>query len=43
MAAWVPGTERTGPRTVRYQAASPRVVMDVLNVWVALASQYVSR
>jgi D-amino peptidase len=43
MAAWVPGTERAGPRTVRYRAASPRVAMDVLNVWSALASQYVSR
>ena len=43
MAAWVPGTERAGSRTVRYRAASPRVAMDVLNVWAALASQYVSR
>ena len=43
MAAWVPGTVRTGPRTVRYQAASPRAAMDVLNVWSALASYYVSR
>jgi D-amino peptidase len=43
MAAWVPGTEQTGPRTVRYQAASPRVAMDVLNVWSALTSYYVSR
>jgi D-amino peptidase len=43
MAAWVPGTVRTGPRTVRYQAASPRVDMDVLNVWSALTSHYVSR
>nr|MDQ2874090.1 M55 family metallopeptidase [Actinomycetota bacterium] len=43
MAAWVPGTERTGARTVRYHAASPRVAMDVLNVWSALTSHYVSR
>jgi len=42
MAVLVPGTERTGARTVRYQAPSPRVAMDVLTVWSTLTSQYVS-
>lgn len=43
MAALVPGTERTDARTVRYRAASPREAMDVLNVWSALTSYYLSR
>jgi D-amino peptidase len=43
MAAWVPGTERAGSRTLRYRAASPRAAMDVLNVWSALTSYYLSR
>lgn len=42
MAARVPGTERTGVSSVRYQAASPREAMDMLIVWSALASQYMS-
>jgi D-amino peptidase len=42
MAVLVPGTERTDARTVRYQAPSPRVAMDVLTVWSTLTSQYVS-
>jgi D-amino peptidase len=43
MAALVPGTERTDARTVRYQASSPRMAMDVLTVWATLASEYLSR
>ncbi|MEU4228932.1 M55 family metallopeptidase [Nonomuraea sp. NPDC026600] len=43
LAALVPGTERTGARTVRYQAASPRTALDVLIVWSALTSHYLSR
>jgi D-amino peptidase len=43
MAALVPGAERVGARTVRYQAASPRAALDVLVVWSALASYYLSR
>jgi D-amino peptidase len=42
MAVLVPGTERTDARTVRYQAPSPRVAMDVLTIWSTLTSQYVS-
>jgi D-amino peptidase len=37
LAALVPGTERAGATTVRYRAASPRMAMDVLNVWSTLA------
>ncbi len=40
LAALVPGTERAGASTVRYQAASPRLAMDVLVVWSTLAGQY---
>jgi D-amino peptidase len=40
LAAKVPGTERTGTSSVRYQAASPRVAMDVLIVWSTLIRQY---
>ena len=43
LAARVPGTERAGAATVRYQATSPRQAMDVLTVWSALASQYLTR
>jgi D-amino peptidase len=43
LAALVPGTERTGARSVCYVAASPRVALDVLIVWSTLTSQYVSR
>lgn len=43
MAGLVPGTERTGARTVRFQAASPRTALDVLIVWSALTSHYLSR
>ncbi|MBT2228534.1 M55 family metallopeptidase [Nonomuraea sp. NEAU-A123] len=43
MAALVPGTERTGARTVRFQATSPRTALDVLIVWSALTSHYLSR
>jgi D-amino peptidase len=43
LAALVPGTERAGADTVRYQAASPRMARDVLVVWYTLASQYLSR
>lgn len=43
LAARVPGTERAGAATVRYQADSPRQAMDVLIVWSTLASQYVGR
>jgi D-amino peptidase len=39
LAVMVPGTERIGQATVRYQAANPRTVMDVLTVWSTLASQ----
>jgi D-amino peptidase len=42
LAARVPGTERAGADTVRYQAASPRIAMDVLIVWYTLASQYLN-
>jgi D-amino peptidase len=38
MAVLVPGTERAGTATVRYQAASPRQAMDVLIVWSRLAA-----
>ena len=40
MAAKVPGTERTGTSSVRYQTGSPRVAMDVLIVWSTLVRQY---
>jgi D-amino peptidase len=43
LAALVPGTERAGASTVRYQAAGPRAAMNVLIVWYTLASQYLSR
>lgn len=43
LAALVPGTERTGAGTVRYQADSPRTAMDVLIVWSALARQFLGR
>ena len=43
MAALVPGTERAGASTVRYQAADPRAAMNVLIVWYTLASQYLTR
>jgi D-amino peptidase len=43
LAAKVPGTERAGAATVRFRAASPRQAMDVLDVWAALASQYLPR
>jgi D-aminopeptidase len=43
LAAKVPGAERIGTCTVRYSAASPHAAMDVLIVWSALASQYLSR
>jgi D-amino peptidase len=43
LAVMVPGTERLGAATVRYQAANPRTVMDVLTVWSTLASQYLTR
>lgn len=43
LAARVPGTERVGARTVRRQVASPGEAMDVVVVWFALASQYLSR
>jgi D-amino peptidase len=43
LAARVPGTERTGAGTVRYQAASPRAAMDVLIVWSTLAGALVSQ
>jgi D-amino peptidase len=43
IAALVPGTERAGSRAVRFRAASPREAMDVLNVWSALTSYYLSR
>jgi D-amino peptidase len=43
MAALVPGTERTGARTVRYKAATPRTALDVLIVWSTLTSQYLGR
>lgn len=36
--ARVPGTERVGAATVRFQAASPGQAMDVLNVWATLAA-----
>ena len=36
--ARVPGTERVGAATVRFQAASPRQAMDVLNIWATLAA-----
>src|SRR3984957_17407803 len=40
LAAKVPGTERTGTSSVRFQADSPRVAMDVLIVWSTLVRQY---
>jgi D-amino peptidase len=40
LAVKVPGTERTGTSSVRYQADSPRVAMDVLIVWSTLIKQY---
>jgi D-amino peptidase len=40
LAARVPGTERTGGGSVRYQAATPQVALDVLICWYTLASQY---
>ncbi|WP_370148901.1 M55 family metallopeptidase [Streptacidiphilus sp. EB129] len=43
LVALVPGTERTGARTVRFQAAGPREALDVLIVWSALTSHYSSR
>lgn len=43
LAALVPGTERTGARTVRFQAASPHEALNVLIVWSALTSYYSHR
>ncbi|MGW0807376.1 M55 family metallopeptidase [Nonomuraea sp. NPDC002799] len=43
LAALVPGTERIGARTVRQRAADPRAALDVLIVWSALTSHYLSR
>jgi D-amino peptidase len=43
LVALVPGTERTGARTVRHVATSPRSVLDVLIVWSALTSHYAAR
>lgn len=43
LVALVPGTERTGARTVRFEAAGPRQALDLLIVWSALTSQYVGR
>jgi D-amino peptidase len=40
LAAKVPGTERTGTSSVRYQTGSPGVAMDVLIVWSTLVRQY---
>jgi len=42
LAAKVPGTERTGTSSVRYQAGNPRAAMDVLIVWSVLTRQYLS-
>ena len=42
LAAKVPGTERTGTSSVRYQVGSPRAAMDVLIVWSVLTRQYLS-
>jgi len=42
LAVRVPGTERTGVRTVRYQAADPRQMLDVLVVWYSLTAQYMA-
>jgi D-amino peptidase len=42
LAARVPGTERAGAATVRYRAASPGQAMDVLIIWSALSSRYLS-
>jgi D-amino peptidase len=39
----VPGVERIGARTVRCEADSPRTALDLLIVWSALTSHYVSR
>jgi D-amino peptidase len=43
LAALVPGAERAGASAVRFQAASPGEAMDVLVVWSALASQFMTR
>lgn len=43
LAVLIPGAELVGARTVRYQADSPRAALDVLIVWSALASYYLSR
>jgi D-amino peptidase len=43
LVALVPGTERIGSRTVRYEAAGPRQAMNVLVVWSTLTSQYSNR
>ena len=43
LAALVPGTERIGTSTVRYETTSPRTALDVLIVWSELTSRYAGR
>jgi D-amino peptidase len=40
LAGLVPGTDRSGARTVRFRADTPRAALDVLIVWSALTSYY---
>jgi D-amino peptidase len=40
LAVRVPGSERTGPRTVLRPMASPQEMLDVLTIWYTLAAQY---
>jgi D-amino peptidase len=43
LAGRVPGTERIGPRTLRFHAGRPVEALDVLIVWYSLTSHYMSR
>jgi D-amino peptidase len=43
LVALVPGTARTGSRTVRFEASTPREAVDVLIVWSVITAQYAAR
>jgi len=38
----VPGTERTGARTVRRSMRDPKELLDVIDVWASLVSAYLA-